>query len=115
MAGELSRKQEIRAQVEHCCCWGMAVPHPVVCCGWALTPDSRLRFLQEVGRVFHGSSRVLGSSRSPGCLWVCRWMGGASVPAMALTSMPPCSTVSISFPLPSLFFYLKELKPEEIF
>lgn len=39
----------------------------------------------------------------------------ASVPAMALTSMPPCSTVSISFPLPSLFFYLKELKPEELF
>lgn len=25
MAEELSRKQEIRAQVEHCWCWGMAV------------------------------------------------------------------------------------------
>lgn len=38
----------------------------------------------------------------------------AAVAAMALTSMPLCSTVSISLPLPSLFF-LKELKPEEIF
>lgn len=41
MAEELSRKQEIRVQVEHCCCWGM-VPQPVVCCGWAGTPDCRL-------------------------------------------------------------------------
>lgn len=27
--GELSRKQEIGVQVEHCWCWGMAVPQPV--------------------------------------------------------------------------------------
>lgn len=81
MAGELSRKQEVRVQVEHCCCWGMAVPQPVVCCGWTPTPDCRLHFLQEVGKVFHRSSRVLGSSRSPGYLWVCRWMGGACLSA----------------------------------
>lgn len=85
-------------------------------CGllWLLT--AVFTACRKLGKCFTGAAGCWEAAEAlAACGCVGRWEVCASVAAMALTSMPPCSTVSIPFPLPSLFFYLKELKPEEIF
>lgn len=113
MTEELSRKQEIRVQVEHCWCWGMAVPQAVVLLQLLTAVFTACRKLGKCSTGAAGCWEAAEALAACGC--VGRWEVCASVPAMALAFMPPCSTVSISFPLPSSFFYLKEQKPEEIF
>lgn len=69
-------------------------------CGQSVTPDCPLHFLQEVSKVFHGNSTVLGSSRSPGCVGV--QVDGKCVLQWLPWPSPPCHFVQL-FPFLCLF------------